>query len=102
MDPALNSYLKAADMAYDIGEIHALTPDCAHHDTLLRQQEVLGLLDQAVDGGYVQAYPMKALLSAADDWSTFRLLVPSSSDRYSSRASTADVWPQNTMKHGHG
>lgn len=48
MDPALNIYLKAADMAYDIGEIHALTPDCAHHDTLLRQQEVLGLLDQAV------------------------------------------------------
>lgn len=37
MDPALNNYLKAADMAYDIGEIHALTPDCAHHDTLLRQ-----------------------------------------------------------------
>ena len=63
MDPALNNYLKAADMAYDIGEIHALTPDCAHHDTLLRQQEVLGLLDQAVGGGYVQAYPMKALLS---------------------------------------
>ena len=43
MDPALNNYLKAADMAYDIGEIHALTPDCAHYDTLLRQQEVLGL-----------------------------------------------------------
>ena len=31
MDPALNNYLKAADMAYDIGEIHALTPDCAHY-----------------------------------------------------------------------
>ena len=76
MDPALNNYLKAADMAYDIGEIHALTPDCAHYDTLLRQQEVLGLLDQAVDGGYVQAYPMKALLSASDDWSTFRLVRP--------------------------
>lgn len=42
MDPALNIYLKAADMAYDIGEIHVLTPDCAHHDTLLRQQEVFG------------------------------------------------------------
>ena len=41
MDPALNIYLKAADMAYDIGEIHALTPDCAHHDTLLRQQRAL-------------------------------------------------------------
>ena len=76
MDPALNNYLKAADMAYDIGEIHALTPDCAHYDTLLRQQEVLRLLDQAVDGGYVQAYPMKALLSASDDWSTFRLVRP--------------------------
>lgn len=102
MDPALNNYLKAADMAYDIGEIHALTPDCAHHDTLLRQQEVLGLLDQAVDGGYVQAYPMKALLSAADAGVRSASFVPSSSDRYSSRASTVDVWPRNTMKHGHG
>ena len=42
MDPALNKYLKAADMAYDIGEIHALTPDCTHHDTLDPQRQAGG------------------------------------------------------------
>ena len=37
-------------------------------DTTAMEQQVLTLLDEAIEEGYVEAYPMKALLESSNDW----------------------------------
>lgn len=64
-----NQHYLAALAAFDA--LRQTTPQ-----SVADEQHVLDLLDSAIDQGFADAYPMKALLSASNDWQSLVIVRP--------------------------
>ena len=67
-------YNRALDMLVEIANEHAKTERTVYLETADQEQDVLNLLDKVIEGGMVEAYPLKALLVASNNWSTFLIV----------------------------
>lgn len=62
-------YNQAIDLLIEISNEHAKADKSIYSETTEQEQQVLDLLDKAIEGGFVEAYPLKALLFASNNWS---------------------------------
>lgn len=66
----LTPYEQARDLLRDIAEVHEQRQQTVYRETTKAEQCVLDLLNEAINGGMVEVYPLKALLAASNNWAT--------------------------------
>lgn len=70
-------YIAALEAFRAIASQHSrLSEDTLLPDTTSQEQHVIGLLINAISEGYVDAYPMRALLEATNNWATLVIVRP--------------------------
>lgn len=74
MQEAIELYNKAIDVLLEVGNEHSKEMKSVYNQTTKQEEEVLTLLDKAIELGMVEIYPLKALLVASNNWSTFLIV----------------------------
>ena len=69
MNDSIKKYNYAIELLTEIAAEHAKEDKSLYLETTKQEEEVLSLLDEAIDGGVIDAYPLKALLFASNNWS---------------------------------
>lgn len=72
----MEHYKQALDLIYEISEIHEKSIKSLYPETTRLEEEALMLLDKAIADGILEAYPLKALLAASNNWSTCTIVRP--------------------------
>lgn len=67
-------YNRLVDMIVEVANIHSQTQRSVYHETTEQEQQILDTINTLIDGGMVELYPLKALLTASNNWSTFLIV----------------------------
>lgn len=62
-------YNQVVDLLVEIADKHAKQDKSLYPETTEQEKEVLRLLDEVIKKGMIDAYPLKALLFASNNWS---------------------------------
>lgn len=73
LSPASQCYNRALAIVRRVGTEHERRGDWRPETMAAEKKEALALLDESFELGEPQAYVLKALLAASDDWSTFTI-----------------------------
>lgn len=63
-------YYQALDIISEISDEHCREQKSVYLETTRQEEKALHLLDRAIQEGMVEAYPLKALLAASNNWSS--------------------------------
>ncbi|MBE6310273.1 MAG: hypothetical protein E7080_04390 [Bacteroidales bacterium] len=74
MQEAIELYNKAIDVLLEVGNEHSKEMKSIYNNTTKQEEEVLSLLDKVIELGMIEVYPLKALLVASNNWSTFLIV----------------------------
>ena len=66
-----DTYKLIVEKIIAVGNEHTKCKKTMYPETTTQEQEILNLVNSLIDDGYTEAYPMKALLVASNNWSTF-------------------------------
>ena len=69
MNDSVKKYNHAIDLLAEIAVEHAKEDKSLYPETTKQEEEVLSLLDEVIASGMIEAYPLKALLFASNNWS---------------------------------